>query len=53
MGPIARRHPHQALHLFYKKMYVHWVKRYILFNKKRHPAEMSAPEIDSFLSHLA
>jgi integron integrase len=33
--------------------YVDWVHRYILFHNKRHPAEMGAPEITSFLSHLA
>lgn len=36
-----------------EKNYVHWAKRYILFHNKRHPAEMGAPEIEAFLSHLA
>ena len=41
-----------------EKTYVHWAKRYILFHKAkqgfaRHPAEMGAPEIEAFLSHLA
>jgi hypothetical protein len=36
-----------------EKTYVHWAKRYILFHNKRHPAEMEAPEIEAFLSHLA
>jgi integron integrase len=36
-----------------EKTYVHWAKRYILFHNKRHPAEMGAPEIEAFLSHLA
>jgi hypothetical protein len=36
-----------------EKTYVHWAKRYILFHNKRHPAEMGAPEIKAFLSHLA
>src|SRR3569832_2475258 len=30
-----------------------WVKRFILFNDKRHPAELSAVEVERFLSHLA
>ncbi len=30
-----------------------WIKRYILFHKKRHPAEMGAVEIEAFLTHLA
>jgi hypothetical protein len=36
-----------------EKTYVHWVKRYILFHNKRHPAEMGVPEIEAFLSNLA
>lgn len=33
--------------------YTHWIKRYILFHGKRHPKEMGAAEIESFLSALA
>jgi site-specific recombinase XerD len=33
--------------------YLIWIRRFILFNNKRHPAEMSAPEVERFLSHLA
>jgi len=33
--------------------YVHWIKRYIFFHNKRHPAEMSEKEIAQFLSTLA
>jgi integron integrase len=33
--------------------YAHWIKRYILFHGKRHPREMGAVEIESFLSALA
>ena len=36
-----------------EKSYVHWIKRYIFFHGKRHPAEMGAPEVTSFLSSLA
>jgi integron integrase len=36
-----------------EKNYIHWVKRYILFHNKHHPAEIGAPEIEAFLSHLA
>jgi hypothetical protein len=27
-----------------EEAYVNWIKRYILFHNKRHPAEMSIPE---------
>jgi integron integrase len=33
--------------------YCLWNKRYILFNKKRHPATMGEQEIRNFLTHLA
>lgn len=33
--------------------YVAWVRRYILFHGKRHPAEMGAAEVTGFLSSLA
>ncbi|MDD2725497.1 MAG: integron integrase [Methylovulum sp.] len=36
-----------------EKLYVHWIKRFILFHGKRHPAEMGSPEIEMFLTHLA
>src|SRR5690554_4462266 len=36
-----------------EKSYVSWVRRFILFHGKRHPRDMGAPEIETFLSHLA
>jgi len=33
--------------------YVDWIKRYILFHKKRHPQDMGVKEIEQFLTHLA
>jgi integron integrase len=36
-----------------EEAYLHWVKEYILFHKKRHPSEMGAQEVSKFLSHLA
>ena len=35
------------------KAYVGWIKRYIFFHAKRHPAEMGAPEVARFLTSLA
>lgn len=45
----------RALHysLRTEETYVHWIKRFILFHGKRHPKDMSAPEVEAFLSHLA
>jgi Phage integrase, N-terminal SAM-like domain len=36
-----------------EKAYVHWIKRFIFFHNKRHPAEMGEVEIGRFLSTLA
>jgi hypothetical protein len=36
-----------------EKTYVAWIRRYIFFHGKRHPAEMGAPEITRFLTSLA
>jgi hypothetical protein len=32
---------------------VAWARRFILFHGKRHPKEMSTPEIGQFLEHVA
>ena len=36
-----------------EKAYIDWIKRYILFNGKKHPAEMDESHISSFLTYLA
>ena len=36
-----------------EQAYIHWIKRFIFFHGKRHPKEMSALEVEAFLSHLA
>jgi integron integrase len=36
-----------------EEAYVGWIRRYILFHDKRHPDEMGAPDVVTFLSHLA
>jgi integron integrase len=36
-----------------EKTYVHWIRRFILFHNKRHPAEMGTAEVTQFLTHLA
>lgn len=35
-----------------ERSYAHWIKRYIYFHKKRHPADMAEHEIKQFLNHL-
>jgi integron integrase len=36
-----------------EQAYCDWIKRFILFHRKRHPAEMAEAEITAFLTHLA
>lgn len=42
-------------HMSYRteQAYVHWIRRYILFHRKRHPQEMGEVEVNAFLTHLA
>lgn len=36
-----------------EQAYVHWIKRYIVFNGMRNPVDLGADEVTGFLSHLA
>jgi integron integrase len=36
-----------------EQRYLAWIKRFIFFHGKRHPAHMGKPEIEAFLTHLA
>ena len=36
-----------------EEAYTHWVKRFILFNGKKHPEVMGKPQVEAFLTHLA
>lgn len=36
-----------------EKSYVYYIRDFILFHGKRHPKDMGAPEIRSYLAHLA
>jgi integrase len=49
------RHAIRARHYSRRteKAYVGWIKRYIFFHGKRHPAEMGAAEVSTFLTALA
>ena len=46
---IRRRHYSRRT----EETYVHWIRRFIYFSGKRHPAELGAPEVTAFLNHLA
>ncbi len=46
---IRRRHYSRRT----EETYVHWIKRFIYFSDRRHPAELGAQEVTAFLNHLA
>ena len=52
---IASRAACRARHLSRRPedAYVGWIRRYIFFHDKRHPAEINAPEVTKFLTALA
>ena len=45
----------RAKHYSYRteEQYVDWIRRFILYSGKRHPADMSASEVSRYLTHLA
>jgi len=36
-----------------EEAYVDWIRRFILFQHKRHPRDRGAAEVEAFLTHLA
>src|SRR5215213_4004738 len=36
-----------------EEAYLRWIREYILFFEKRHPAELEAADVSAFVSHLA
>ncbi|HEX8152155.1 MAG TPA: phage integrase N-terminal SAM-like domain-containing protein, partial [Thermoanaerobaculia bacterium] len=36
-----------------EEAYAMWIKRFILFHNKKHPAAMGPDDVNGFLSHLA
>lgn len=36
-----------------EKTYLSWIKRFILFNQKKHPKDLGEQEVTKFLTHLA
>ena len=36
-----------------EEAYAHWIKRFIIWSGKRHPAGLGVPEVGAFLSYLA
>ena len=36
-----------------EETYTHWIRKFIFFHNKKHPAAMGADEVNAFLTHLA
>ena len=36
-----------------RKAYVRWIRRFVLFHRKRHPRDLGVAEVNAFLTHLA
>ena len=36
-----------------EQQHVAWIRRYILFHRRRHPRELGEQEVEAFLTHLA
>ncbi len=36
-----------------EQTYIEWIRRFILYHKKRHPKDMREPEVAEFLTHLS
>jgi hypothetical protein len=48
-GAVRARHYSRRT----EEAYIAWIRRFIVFHGRRHPAEMGAPEISRFLTWLA
>ena len=46
---IRRRHYSERT----EETYIHWIRRFIYFSGKRHPAGLGAEEVTAFLNHLS
>jgi len=42
-----------ALQPPYRRGYVHWIRRFVLFHNRMHPRELRESEVNRFLTHLA
>jgi site-specific recombinase XerD len=54
--PRLRELVHEAMRRRYfsrrtEEAYAHWIKRFIYFSGRRHPAELGEPEVTAFLNH--
>ncbi|EQD48401.1 integron integrase, partial [mine drainage metagenome] len=53
MDEVRRRLRLKHYSLRTEKVYVAWIRRFILFHGKRHPRTLGATQVERFLSELA
>lgn len=53
LDQVRRRIRVKHFSLRTEQAYVAWIRRFVIFNGRKHPAEMGAEEVERFLSHLA
>lgn len=53
MDQVRNKIRYKQYSLRTEQAYIGWIRRYIFFHNKRHPREMGASEIESFLTYLA
>jgi site-specific recombinase XerD len=53
LNEMSRFMRQQGMSLRTEKTYIHWVKRFIRFNKLAHPMDLADADVTRFLSHLA
>src|SRR5688572_427631 len=53
MEVVRRRLRERRFSARTQEAYVHWIRRYIRFHRRRHPNEMGEDEVAEFLSSLA
>ena len=53
LNQVSERIRRKSYALRTEQSYIHWIKRFILFHDKQHPAEMGKAEVERFLTALA
>ena len=53
LDPVRERIRIKHYSIRTETQYIQWVRRFVLYDDKRHPREMGTPEVQAFLTHLA
>lgn len=53
LDQVARAAMARHLSASTRNAYVRWIRRFVLFHRKRHPRDLGVTEVNAFLTHLA